>query len=77
MSLFLKSNQREYYNRLSDVRVKGHYEEWISFFLRGIIETCQHAADSIQKLTQLCHHNRQKIEKKDEWLLDYLKTYQL
>ncbi len=74
MSLFLKSNQREYYDRLNDVRVKGHYEEWISFFLRGIIETCQHAIDSIQKLTQLRQQNRQRIEKKDEWLLDYLEN---
>lgn len=74
MSIFFKSNQREYYDRLNDVRVKGHYEEWISFFLRGIIETCQHAIDSIQKLTQLRQHNRQRIEKRDEWLLDYLEN---
>lgn len=35
MSLYLKSNRIEYYNRLSEVMAKGNYEQWIKFFLRG------------------------------------------
>lgn len=72
ISLYLKSNQREYYDRLNDVRLKGHYEEWILFFLKGIIETCQNAMDSIQKLSLLREQNQRRIENRDQWLLDYL-----
>lgn len=37
MSLYLKSNRIEYYDRLSEVRTKGNYEQWIKFFLRGVL----------------------------------------
>ena len=33
ISYFLKKNQIEYYDRISEVRRSGNYEQWISFFL--------------------------------------------
>lgn len=32
ISYFLKLNRTEYYDRMSQVRAKGDYEQWIRFF---------------------------------------------
>lgn len=33
ISYFLKKNRIEYYDRMSEVRLKGNYEQWVKFFL--------------------------------------------
>ena len=38
ISYFLKSNRIEYYDRMTEVRTKGNYEQWIKFFLRAVAE---------------------------------------
>jgi Fic family protein len=35
-SYFFKKYKSEYYTRLDEVRLKGDYESWIKYFLRGI-----------------------------------------
>ena len=37
ISYFLKKNQIEYYDRISEVRRSGNYEQWISFFLEAFV----------------------------------------
>lgn len=44
-SIFFMKNRSEYYSRLDAVRLKGDYEGWIKFFLRGI----KTSADDIVK----------------------------
>ena len=53
LSYYLKRNRIEYYDRLMDVRLKGHYEEWLSFFIEGIIESSKHAISTIDSLLDL------------------------
>ena len=53
LSYYLKRNRIEYYDRLMDVRLKGHYEAWISFFIEGIIESSKHALTTILALLDL------------------------
>lgn len=53
MSYYLKKNQQEYYDRMMDVRLKGHYEKWIIFFLDGIIDSTHHALETIDQLKLL------------------------
>lgn len=60
LSCYLKSNRIEYYDRMSEVRRSGNYEQWIKFFLRGIAETAEDATETIDKLNAL----HQKIEAK-------------
>lgn len=72
ISYYLKRNQLEYYDRMSYVRIKDDYEQWIEFFLQGIIEICRESIDCINKLNILRNNNLQKIKDKDKWLLDYL-----
>ena len=41
ISYFLKRNRIEYYDRLTEVRAKGNFEQWIKFFLLAIYESAQ------------------------------------
>jgi Fic family protein len=43
------------------VRQHGHYEQWIAFFLRGIIESAQHALDTIDLLLSLHAKNQARL----------------
>jgi Fic family protein len=49
ISFFLKRNRIEYYDRLTEVRMKGNFEQWIKFFLLAIYESAQ---DAISRLVQ-------------------------
>ncbi|MDR3296277.1 MAG: Fic family protein [Clostridiales Family XIII bacterium] len=53
ISYFLKKNRVEYYDRMTEVRNKGSYEQWVKFFLQAILESAQDAADKIRKLSDL------------------------
>ncbi|MDR1735477.1 MAG: Fic family protein [Oscillospiraceae bacterium] len=53
ISYFLKKNRVEYYDRMTEVREKGNFEQWVKFFLQAIAESAEDAADKIQKLSAL------------------------
>ncbi|RDB36992.1 MAG: Fic family protein [Spirobacillus cienkowskii] len=61
LSYFLKANRTEYYNRLNRIRTHGDYENWIKFFLRGIIETSESAVITAQNIVKLHSSDRMKI----------------
>lgn len=56
ISYFLKRNRIEYYDRLSEVRNRGNYEQWIKFFLQAIKESAEDAIITIDRLVTL--HNK-------------------
>lgn len=57
ISYFLKKNRVEYYDRMSEVRLKGNYEQWISFFLQAIIVSAKETISSIDELSALHEKN--------------------
>ena len=57
ISYFLKKNRIEYYDRMSEVRRNGNYEQWIKFFLQAIYESAEDATNTIDKLTALHDKN--------------------
>ncbi len=61
ISYFLKKNRIEYYDRMSEVRLKGNYEQWIKFFLEAVYESAKDAVETIDKLTALHDKNCTKI----------------
>lgn len=78
LSLYLKSNRIEYYDRLSEVRKKGDYEQWIKFFLQGIIESCQDSISTITSLDNLIRKDEEKLSlktKQQKMIFDYLKEH--
>ncbi len=78
LSLFLKTNRVEYYDRLSEVRNKGNYEQWIKLFLSGVIETCKDSVEAILKINGIISKDEKKIMKETSAvrkIYDYLKEH--
>jgi Fic family protein len=75
LSYFLKRNQLEYYDRMSYVRTKDDYIQWINFFLEAIIQMSKESIECINGIIRLREENKKIVEEKDFWLLDYLETY--
>ncbi len=61
LSCYLKANRIEYYDRMSEVRKSGNYEQWVKFFLHGISETADDAIETIDKLIALRDKNEDKL----------------
>ena len=57
VSFFLKKNQVEYYDRISEVRRSGNYEQWVRFFLEAVSKAAEDATYSIEKLVELHDRN--------------------
>lgn len=81
VSYFLKKNQIEYYDRMSEVRRLGNYEQWINFFLEALYAAAEDSLDMIQRLASLHDRNIEKLPKttrsKDNLrnLFDYIEQH--
>jgi len=75
ISYFLKKNRIEYYDRLSEVRSKGNYEQWIKFFLQAIDESAEDATTAIDQLTALHNKSISEIETLGRSAKTVLKVY--
>lgn len=62
ISYYLKLNRIEYYDRMSEVRAKDNYEQWVKFFLIAIKESAEDAVDTIKQLSALHDKHVAKIE---------------
>jgi Fic family protein len=63
ISYFLKKNRVEYYDRMTEVRDKGNYEQWVRFFLRAVSESAEDAIMTVDKLIALHEKNISVISK--------------
>ena len=61
VSYFLKKNQIEYYDRISEVRRSGNYEQWVRFFLEAVETAATDAVHSISQLSALHDANIAKL----------------
>ena len=57
ISYFLKQNRIEYYDRMTEVRRTGNYEQWILFFLRAVAVSAADAVATIDCLHALHEKN--------------------
>lgn len=62
ISYYLKNNRIEYYDRMSEVRNKNNYEQWVKFFLRAIKESSEDAVETIKQLSELHDRNIAIVE---------------
>lgn len=62
ISCLLKINQLEYYDRMSEIRNKGNFEQWIKFFLTVVAQTADDAIETIDKLTALHNASFAKLD---------------
>ncbi len=63
LSYFFKQNRTRYYELLNNVRIKGEFEEWVSFFIKGICVVSENTISSIQKIIKLKKTDIEKIRK--------------
>ena len=63
ISYYLKKNRIEYYDRMSEVRNKDNYEQWIKFFLLAIKESAEDAVQTIHALNDLHEKNVEIIQR--------------
>ena len=61
ISYYLKLNRVEYYDRMTQVRRTGDYEQWIRFFLDAISESAKEAVADIDRLTTLHDSSMSKL----------------
>jgi Fic family protein len=62
LSLYLKTNRDRYYELLQKVRLEGAWEEWLEFFLQGVVYTAEEASEMAAKLRQLFREDRVRMQ---------------
>jgi cell filamentation protein, protein adenylyltransferase len=62
LSLFFKTHRRHYYDLLRRVREEGDWEAWLEFFLTGIKETSDQAAETARRILEIFERDRRCIE---------------
>ena len=75
MSYYFKRNRIEYYDRLTETRIKGNYEQWIKFFLKAISESAEDAIKTIEDLTMLHQQNKTKVENTDKAMKNAMRVF--
>jgi Fic family protein len=62
LSLYFKTHRTKYYELLQKVRLEGAWEEWLQFFLIGVRETADQAANAAKRILQLFERDRRRME---------------
>ena len=58
LSHFFKRHRQAYYEHLQSVRDKGAWEEWLGFFLRGVVEVSNGATNTARAILALREKHR-------------------
>lgn len=61
LSLYFKTHRDSYYSLLQRVRSEGAWEDWLDFFLEGVIDTTEQATCSAQRIIELFRCDRERV----------------
>lgn len=61
LSSYFKKHQKLYYKKLNNYHNEG-VEDWINFFIIGVIETAENAIETVQKIIKLRENDMKKIQ---------------
>lgn len=61
LSLYFKQHRHGYYDHLQNVREAGAWEDWLEFFLTGVLETAEQAVASATEMLELFAADRERI----------------
>ncbi len=78
LSAFLEKNRASYYDSLTMVRKTNNLEQWVKFFLNGVIDIAKDSIDTFKKIIDLRKEYEEEIiilgsrAKKAKKLLNYM-----
>ena len=61
LSAYFEATREEYYARLLGVTERGEWEEWLTYFLTGVVLQADDAVDRIQRIDDLFSHWKQGL----------------
>jgi Fic family protein len=64
LSHYLKQHRAEYYDRLTAIRNDGDWEGWLKYFLRGVQQVGQEAADTARNILRIREKHRHLLTEK-------------
>jgi Fic family protein len=63
LSLYLKRNRDAYYEHLQRVRTEGAWEDWLRFFLEGVVEVAESTAETTRGIVEMVERDRERIHR--------------
>jgi Fic family protein len=63
LSLHFKAHRDEYYERLQRVRTDGEWEDWVRFFLDGVLATSRSSVEAARRILALFDTHRKQIQR--------------
>lgn len=61
LSHFFKQHRAEYYEHLQAIRDQGNWEQWLAFFLRGIVSVSREATETARRILSLREDHRAAV----------------
>lgn len=61
LSYFFKQHRQQYYEELQSVRDKGTWEQWLNFFIKGVVEVADQATETARRVLALREEHRRTI----------------
>ena len=61
LSYFFKRHRQQYYEELQAVRDAGTWEQWLAFFLRGVVAVSKQSTDTVRRILALREEHRRVI----------------
>lgn len=63
LSYYFKAHRSEYYAKLTNIRFKGDWENWIKFFLKAVAESAEMANTAALEIHKLHQLDRELLQK--------------
>jgi Fic family protein len=76
LSLYFKTNRSAYYELLDRVRSRGDWEAWLDFFLIGVRDTADQAANAARGIIALFDEDQRNIETLGRAAASVLRVFQ-
>jgi Fic family protein len=61
LSLYFKQHRDAYYEHLQRVRTEGAWEDWLAFFLEGVIAVASSATETARQIRRLVERDREAV----------------
>ena len=62
LSLYLKRHRDVYYDHLQRIRLEGAWEDWLAFFLDGVVEVAESTTETTKRLVEMIGRDRRRIQ---------------